>query len=407
MGRLRSVGAVLVGTVAVLGLLVSVLGLWARDVLFDSREVGRAVERTLAEPAVTDALAARITTEVFAAGDVEARVTELAPSGFDRLVPALVGGVRSRVEQRLAQVLATEEVRGVVVTLVEGSHARLMRLLAGDGLVDGISVQDGEVRLNLLPLVGIGLREVQELGFLGALEVPDLSVDGDPQVQIAELEAMLGRDLRDDFGQLTVFRSEALTEAGASVETAQRLIVLAKRALVAVIALTVVAFLGSTFLARRRRRTILVLASISVGVMFIARALVRKVVEEAPVIALDPAARTAIATMLESLTERLLVLVTLTIVFAAAVALVAFVRSDHPWAVRLRGSASTRGSGLLALAARNRDATAFVAFALAVAVITFGGIGWLQFVVAVAIATVGAWALWGPDRSGAAPTTIE
>ncbi len=409
MGKVRSIGAALVGAVAVVALSVSVLGLWTADVLFDSEEVGEAVERTLAEPAVTDALAARITTAVFEAADVEARVTELSPDGFDRLVPALVGGVRNRVESRVAQLLATEQTRDVVVTLVEGSHRRVVRLLTGDGLVDGVTVQDGEVQLNLLPLVGLGLREVQELGFLDDLELPELTVDGDPQAQIAELEVAFGRELRDDFGQLTVYRSESLAEAGATVETAQRAVAFAKRALIAVIALTVVAFVGSVMLAQRRRRAVLILALASVGVMFVARALVRKVVEEAPVIALDPGARTAISTMLESLTSDLLVLVTLTLVFGAAVALVAFVRSDHRWAVRLRGGAGSTSSGLLAVMARNRDTTAFVAFALAVAVIVVAGIGLLQFVVAVLFAAVGGWALWGigPDRSGSSPPVGE
>jgi hypothetical protein len=78
-GKLRSIATVLVGLVAVVGLLTSVIALWARDVLFDSSEVAAAAESALAEPEVTAALATRLTDLAFEAADVEARLTELVP----------------------------------------------------------------------------------------------------------------------------------------------------------------------------------------------------------------------------------------------------------------------------------------------------------------------------------------
>ena len=172
IGRLRSLGAFLTGCVAIVGLLVSVLAVWATDVLFDSTEVGTAVERALAEQEVTDSMASLLTTAAFEAADLESRMEALLPGELAQLVPALVGGVRSSLEQRLADLLATEGARDLVVAVVERSHAALMRLLEGDGFVDGISVTDGEVRLNLLPLVVLGLRELQGLGYLDGIELP-------------------------------------------------------------------------------------------------------------------------------------------------------------------------------------------------------------------------------------------
>ena len=43
--------------------------------------------------------------------------------------------------------------------------------------------------MNLLPLIGRGLARLQELGLFEQLDVPDLSADGDPEEQIAQLEA--------------------------------------------------------------------------------------------------------------------------------------------------------------------------------------------------------------------------
>ena len=99
--RLRSIASVLVGLVAVVGLLTSVVALWARDVLFDSAEVAAAAESALAEPEVTAALATMLTDLAFEAADVEARLTELAPADLEALVPALVGGAHTAVSDRL------------------------------------------------------------------------------------------------------------------------------------------------------------------------------------------------------------------------------------------------------------------------------------------------------------------
>lgn len=398
-GKLRSLATVLVGLVAVVGLLTSVVGLWARDVLFDSSEVAAAAESALAEPEVTAALAKRLTDLAFDAADVEARLTELVPDDLEVLVPALVGGAHTAVSDRLEDLLADEDTRAVVATVVERSHASLMRLLTGDGMLDGVSVADGEVRINLLPLVGLGLRAVQDLGYLADRELPPLTADGDPAEQVASLEAAFGRELADDFGQLTVYRGDAVADVSSTVSAAQRAVLLAKRALFAVLAVTVLAYVGCVLLARRRRRTVLALSLASVAVMLVARAIIRKVVEEAPTVAIDPAGRAAIRATLGSLTSGLFVLVTLTVVLGVAIAIVAFVRSDHRFAVRLRGAAGSTGQGVSEVVGRNRDIVGFGAFALAVAVVAFGGFGTGRVVIAVVLAAVGVWATWSSDGS--------
>ena len=55
-----------------------------------------------------------------------------------------------------------------------------MQLLSGDGLIDGITVEDGAVTVNMLPLVSRALTFVQGLGLLDQLEVPELTRVGRP-----------------------------------------------------------------------------------------------------------------------------------------------------------------------------------------------------------------------------------
>lgn len=394
----------MMGVLAVVGLLTSVFAVWAQAVIFDSSAVGDAVEDALAEPEVTAALAAELTDQTIEAVDLERRIDDLLPEDLSPLAPALVGGVRTAIDDRLEDVLAAESTRALVVRVAEGSHARLMRVLDGDGVADGVTVSDDEVQVNLLPLVGLGLREVQDLGYLGDVEVPVLAPDGDPEEQIAALERSFGRDLPVDFGQLTVYRGEAVAKAGETVATARRALLLAKRALAVVIVVTLASYAATMVLAVRRARTVLVLSLASVAVLLVARALTRAVLQEAPVVAVSPGARAAIAATLTSLASGLFTILTLAIVTGVAVAAVAFLRSDAAVAVRLRGRAGSAGSGVWAALRAERDVVGFVAGVLAVAVLVVGGIGHAQILVALLFAIVAVWSSWSSGPAEATPS---
>lgn len=388
--RLRTASSALLGTVAILGLLTSLIALWAHSVLFDSATVGRAVDEALAEPEVTDELATRLTLIAFEAADVETRLTQLLPDGFDALVPALVGGAQTAVEGRLAELLADDTTRAVLVQSVEIAHERLMRLLEGDGLLDGVTVDDGQVRVNLLPLATFGLEAVRDLGYLGDVEVPRLRADGDPVEQIAVLEAAFDRDLPDDFGQLVVYESESLASAGATLDAAQRGLVLVKRALAVVIATTVIAFVCCIAVANRRWRTALLLSLGSVAVLLVARSIVEQIVDEAPAVALDPAGRAAIAAVLVPLTSGLLLLLRVTALVGTVAAAVAFWRSDHRLSVALRRRLGATRAGIITFATDHRDVSALLAFALAVAVLVIAGIGLASTIAAAVLIVAGA-----------------
>jgi ABC-type multidrug transport system fused ATPase/permease subunit len=387
--RVRTLLAVLAGVLAVIGLLTSVFALWARAVVFDSGSVASAVDRALAEPEVTSALASELTDRTIETADLERRIASLLPGDLSPLAPALVGGIRSSVEARLEAVLASETTRAVLVRLVETSHAGLMRVLAGDELVDGVSIADGEVRLNLLPLVGLGLREVQDLGFLGEVDIPVLAADGEPALQIASLEAAFGRDLPAEFGQLTVYRSDGLAKAGETVAAAQRALELAKRALLVIVGVTLLAYVAAVIVAVRRARAVLVLSLASVAVMVVARALVHDIVSRAPVVVADPGARAAIVATLDSLTSALFTVLTLTIVVGLAVGIVAFLRSDAANAARVRA----------ALFSAHRSTVGIVAAAAAFAVLMFGDQGWGHAAVTIAFAAVAVWSMAAPARA--------
>jgi hypothetical protein len=325
----RSIAAGILGVLAVFLLLLSAIAVWARATLFDSDKVAALAGDALAEPEVTAALADRVTQELFSAVDVDAFVSDVLPDSLARLAPTIAGGLQAAVDRGLTEAFENPEVQEVIINLVRRAHAAAMRLLEGDGLVDGITVVDGAVTLNLLPLLDRGLTRLQSFGLLSDVELPTLTADGDPQQQVAELESALGRDLPDDFGQLVIYQSDRLADAGASVENAQRTLVLVKRGLVVLLVATVALLALTIIIARNRWRAVLLLGLGTVTAIVIARTGVRRVRDDAPELVKRPGARAALGAVLDGAASGLLRTFGLVLLAGAVVALIALFRRDR------------------------------------------------------------------------------
>jgi hypothetical protein len=324
--RWRSVLAGICGVLAVVVLTLASVGLWARATVFDSDEVSDVVAVALANPEVQAGLATWVTDQVFSAVDVQSAFNTVLPTQLDRLAPTLTAGAQTVVDRGLTRALGNPDVQQALDAAVERAHAALMRLLEGDGLIDGVTVQDGAVTVNVLPLVSRALSLLQDLGLFQDLDVPELTRAGDPSEQIAELEAATGRDLPDDFGQLVVFESDRLAEAQASIQNAQRTAAFVKRAVWVLAALAVVLLAATVLLAQNRWRAALWLALGSTAAMVVSRTLVRRVVDDAPELVPGAAAQAAIAEILGEATSGLLRLTGLIAILAALVIVWALAR---------------------------------------------------------------------------------
>jgi uncharacterized membrane protein YiaA len=225
----RSIAAALIGIVAVIGLVGGALGLWTIQTAADSERFEAQVADLLQEEEISDALARRIIAELSETISLQATVQDAMPEILDPAIELLAAGVRSRLEDRLAEFVRTPEVAETVAGAAGRAHEFAVDVIEGDAAPDGILIEDDEVRINLLPLTARALTAMQEVGLLGDVVVPELERGGDPDEQRAELADALGRDLPDDFGTPVVFRSDSLDRAGDSVQLARDILVLAKR----------------------------------------------------------------------------------------------------------------------------------------------------------------------------------
>ena len=385
--RSRSALALLLGVIAVVAVLASVLGTWARSSIYDSDAVAKAVDNALRDPAVIDALATHLTDQLMEAVEVERRVAERLPEDRAVLAPLLTGGVRGFVHDGLVALLGRDGTRQVVVSAAREGHAQLVRVLDTGRLTTVFQTADGTASVNLLPVMGRGFELVQRTGILADVELPDLKRGGDPAEQIASLEAALDQPLPDDFGQLVVYEGEKVARAETAVARAQQAMTFFKRSLLVVYVVAVGAAVGSVFLARRRTRALGYLSLGVVAAMVLGRAVIRLAIDAAPGVALNPGARAAIARVVTTLADGLLTAVTVALLLALGAAVLSLL-------------AEREGSLRTALR-RQRELVTVGAGGLVVAVLWLAGMSTGALVVAaVAAATVVA-AAWLPERSAA------
>jgi hypothetical protein len=363
-GWVRPTAAAVCGVLAVVLLMLSVVAVWARATIFDSATAASVARNAISDPEIQAALAADLADAVTENLRLPATVVDELPPALDRLRPVLRSAVDDLAERAFAAVLDRPRIADLVAGVVTRAHDRAMQLLQGDGLGHGISVVDGEVSINLLPVISRGLAALSDLGVPGLSDIPELAADGDPADQIAQLEAATGRDLPDGFGQLGVYSSERLANAQESVSTAQQLLVVAKRAFWLLLVLTVALFAASILLARDRWVTVLRLGVGAAIGMVLARTAVHRLVADAPDLAARPAGRSLIEIVLADVTPGLLRAAGFVLLVAVAAA----------------------AAGLLLRGRRHQDVVLVVAAAVGLAVVVVAGLGIWSLLVGVVLA---------------------
>ena len=397
--KVRAVFAGLLGVLAILALVASVVTVWAKNTVFDSEKVAKAVDTALQDPAVTDAAGVYLTNQIFAAIDMNGIVTNVLPGPLDPLAPAIVGGVQGKVEEAMGNLLARPKVRGLVVQIVERAHARLMRVLKGDGLMNGVTIKDGQVSVNLLPIIGLGLDQIHQLGFLSGVTLPAFTIDGDPAVQIAALSTALHRDLPANFGQLVVYESDKLASADETVAMAQQALVLARRGMYLILALTVVLLVATVLVANKRRRAIAVLSLAAAVTFLITRVALRRAVAHIPAFLVKPGAKAAALNTVTSLASGLLTMVTVLAIAGLVIGIGLWLTGPSARAAAFRSSAGSAGSTAGGKLAQYGDVAALALGALAVVVILVAGLGLWQLIVAGLLGAGAAWIHWGPGAT--------
>jgi hypothetical protein len=397
-GWWRRTSAAFVVALACIVLVASVVGLWARRNFLDNDRFVARAGPLIEEPAVQEALAARVTEQVATLVDPESLFEEALPERGRILAVPLANAVEGFVGEQVEAFLATERFEQLWVGIVGTAHEAAVRVLRGES--EAVTTSDGRVTLNLLPVVDAVLARITDRSpeILGRqVDLPEVSVEDIPEAAIARIEDALGVELDDDFGQFTVYDDGTLSAAQDAVSLFDRLVVV-------LLPLGVLLAAVALWVSHRRRRTLLQLcAGLALGMVLIRRVSFR-VQEEVAALPPRPAGRESAGLAAQSFLHPLTTFGAWVLGGAAVVAAVAVLTADYPWVVSLRrrvgalwgrAVATTtdraHDDATVAWIADHHDALLAAGGILAVVVLWFADLSWFGLLVVLVL--VGVYAL--------------
>lgn len=253
-------------------IMVSGVTVWAHQSVLTSDGWSGLVAGIASDPEVIDNTSQLAVERISDAIGLEDIVTQVLPGDLGLIGSALTGRVEEAISEKVAEVAATEPFQEAFVGVNRVGHDAALALIRDEG--KALESTDGTISLNVWPLIGAGLEGLQDAGFIDAeREIPDLTGFSPSGENVARLESLLGRDLPDDLGTITLVESDRLSRVQTAV---RRFDVMA----VGFLLLTLVSIALALWLARGRMRMIVWLAIGAVAALAVGRGFTRVIIED-------------------------------------------------------------------------------------------------------------------------------
>jgi hypothetical protein len=137
--------------------------------------------------------------------------------GLESLAPMIAAGVETRIREAVTTFISSREGNDLLLRTIAFAHERSVLLLRDElDQLPNVVVAEGEVRLNLVPVIAEVLRSVVNAGldFVGIQrQIPPFDSTEDATDAIDRLASVVGRDLPPDFGQVRIASEESLDRA--------------------------------------------------------------------------------------------------------------------------------------------------------------------------------------------------
>jgi hypothetical protein len=283
-----------------------------------------------------------MTDELMTVIDPRALFEQALPDRGQLLAVPLANAVTNFVRDRAQQFVATDQFKAVWEAAVRVAHQNAVRVLKDE--TPFISTSNGQVTFNLLPAISDVLQQLSSSSpqiFGRQVTIPQITIDEVPASAIARLEQTFGIQLRDGFGQFTVYDNGKLHTVQQSVRWFDAIVVW-------LIPFAIVLAGVALWLSYRRRRTLLQLAvGVALGMVLIRRVGFRL---QDQVAALPPTqlGRDAVGTAVAQFLDPLRTFALWTLLVALLTVAVAVLTADYAWAVSLRHRTGAVSSRVLA-----------------------------------------------------------
>jgi hypothetical protein len=333
-GRPRRILAGVALVLACLLILVTTLAVWTHQVVLNTDRFTSLAGKVMAEPSVIDPLSARISDQVVTALDVQGRLEARLPDAVKPLAGTLTLAVGSAIDKRLQVALLNPRIQAALLRTLSAAHAGVINLLRDKP--DSVSVVDGYIVVQVFPVVGAALAELQSGGIIPAdVQLPDLTGSEAPGELAQRLQAALGVTLPPDFGTIQLVKADRLLAARSYVQAFDVIVV-------GLVILSLILVVLALALARARRRMLIYLAIGTVIAFLIARLAINGI-ENAVLtgIAQDDVAG-AVRAVVDATLEDLRGLTIVIVIGTAIVAIIAYLWGRPAW---LFGRGDATGTG--------------------------------------------------------------
>jgi hypothetical protein len=195
--RWRSVVATLLIVVGCILAPLSVVAVWSKNLITNTDRYVTTVAPLARDPAIQNAVANKITTEIFARLDVAGITNQAIDALAERGLPPLVAtqlhalsgplsdGVQTFVRTEVGKVVASDAFADAWVTANRSAHQALVAALTGQ-TGQGVTIANDTVSINLGPFVQVVKQRLVERGFDLANRIPDIN----PSFTVLQSEAI-------------------------------------------------------------------------------------------------------------------------------------------------------------------------------------------------------------------------
>jgi hypothetical protein len=321
----RRIAAGLLVVLYGVGGLASVIGVWSARTVLDTDRFTSTVVSVADTTEVGDALASALVDQIVLVAAERRTVADRVPEGLEPFLPLLVAAVQPAVEDQVSAMLRSDAALDALRASVSRAHHGVIGVLRSDDplRLGPLRTQGDAVVLDLSALIVMSLDELVEREVLPPRLDLGLEAESTTAATLrASLESRVDLTLPQNFGTVVVFESDAVARAGVYVSTGRRALATFERAIVVLVATTIVLAIAALALSEHPRRTgaHLGLATVAVGVATVLIA--RRALASVPALIEDPEARRAAVRLVASLSSGLIRLSELLIVAGMVVLVV-------------------------------------------------------------------------------------
>lgn len=335
-----------------LGILTSTVVVWVHQVALNTDRWVSVVGPLPENPEVRLAVSTKIADRVVTGLDIQGRLEAVLPGPADIIAAPVANQIEQGLQTRIETAMASPTFQTAWEAANRVAHQQAVDILRGKS--ETVYVQDGYVVLDVWPLVGIALQQLQAQGIIPAtVTLPDLS-QGLPEGAFDRLDNLLGGRIPADIGTVPLIPADKLQQAQQVVSIFDWITVL-------LVVITIALVLTTIWYSSRRLRTVVLLALGGAVALVLARFALQQLQGAIVSSFTDADTATTIRGVVTLALDNLYAWSRIVIVVSVVVAVAAYFVGRPAWAVALTGRATEAGgraaAGVGSLAASGRTGT--------------------------------------------------